>query len=189
MSSFYFFAALMLPLVLSPRSSAQNDAVSECPARHSTVLYAPETNLEQSEADSLHTAKRSIDLAMYSFTDLRLAEELVKQARAGVVVRVYRDAKEYEQELRRGQSTTEILLRGGIAVRVKSSKDLMHFKSYVIDGALLRTGSANRSQTGLRKHDNDIHYEVDPAVAELFEARFSAMWERTDNLVLSPEKK
>jgi phosphatidylserine/phosphatidylglycerophosphate/cardiolipin synthase-like enzyme len=128
MPSFYIFAALVLPLILFvSSSSAQIDTVPACPAKHATVLYAPETNLEQSEADSLHTAKRSIDLAMYSFTDLRLAEELVKLARAGVVVRVYRDGREYEQEMHRGQSTTEILIRRGIAVRVKSSKDLMHF--------------------------------------------------------------
>ncbi|WP_433975610.1 phospholipase D-like domain-containing protein [Tunturiibacter lichenicola] len=137
----------------------------------------------------MRSAKRSIDVAMYSFTDLRLAEELVKLARAGVAVRVHRDAKEYEQEMRRGHSTTEVLVRGGVAVRVKSSQDLMHFKSYVIGGMFLRTGPANWSQSGLRRQDNDIHYELGPAVAELFEARFSAMWERPNNLIASPERK
>jgi phosphatidylserine/phosphatidylglycerophosphate/cardiolipin synthase-like enzyme len=52
-------------------------------------------------------------------------------------------------------------LAGGVEVRVKASQDLMHFKSYVIDGALLRTGSANWSPTGLKRQDNDVHYEVD----------------------------
>jgi phosphatidylserine/phosphatidylglycerophosphate/cardiolipin synthase-like enzyme len=56
-----------------------------------------------------------------------------------------------------------------------------NFKSYIIDGALLRTGSANWSPTGLKRQDNDVHYEVDKALAALFESRFEAMWDRATN--------
>jgi len=63
-------------------------------------------------------------------------------------------------------------------VRVKASRDLMHLKSYAIDGALLRTGSANWSPTGLKRQDNDLRYEVDPALVRLFEARFGCGWTR-----------
>jgi phosphatidylserine/phosphatidylglycerophosphate/cardiolipin synthase-like enzyme len=56
----------------------------------------------------------------------------------------------------------------------------MHFKSYVIDGTLLRTGSANWSPTGLKRQDNDVHYAV---TAKLFSSRFSQMWDRPTNFV------
>jgi phosphatidylserine/phosphatidylglycerophosphate/cardiolipin synthase-like enzyme len=56
-----------------------------------------------------------------------------------------------------------------------------NFKSYVIDGALVRTGSANWSPTGLKRQDNDVHYEVDVKLAALFETRFEAMWNRPTN--------
>jgi len=46
---------------------------------------------------------------MYSFTDRELAEELVRLARSGVRVRVYRDSRESMQENQRGSSTTEAL--------------------------------------------------------------------------------
>ena len=85
------------------------------------------------------------------------------------------------QENQRGSSTTATLLAGGVEVRVKASQDLMHLKSYVIDGALLRTGSANWSPTGLKRQDNDVHYEVDRTLAALFETRFEAMWDRATN--------
>ena len=39
-------------------------------------LYSPGTNLEQSERAQLETATRSVDVAMYSFTDRYLAEAL-----------------------------------------------------------------------------------------------------------------
>jgi phosphatidylserine/phosphatidylglycerophosphate/cardiolipin synthase-like enzyme len=65
----------------------------------------------------------------------------------------------------------------------------MRFKSYVIDGALLRTGSANWSPTGLKRQDNDVHYEVDRALAALFEARFEAMWGRaTNRMATTPQQ-
>jgi phosphatidylserine/phosphatidylglycerophosphate/cardiolipin synthase-like enzyme len=149
------------------------------------ALYSPESNLERSEMDTLNSATASIDIAMYSFTDRSLAEELVRLSRRGVRVRVYRDWREYEQERQRGSSTTELLIAGGVEVRVKSSQDLMHFKSYVIDGELIRTGSANWSMAGLKKQDNDVHYESDPRLAKLFESRFSAMWERSTNFLPS----
>jgi phosphatidylserine/phosphatidylglycerophosphate/cardiolipin synthase-like enzyme len=63
-----------------------------------------------------------------------------------------------------------MLMAAGVVVRIKGSRDLMHFKSYVIDGTLLRTGAANWSPTGLKRQDNDVHYEVYPILAAQFEA-------------------
>jgi hypothetical protein len=38
---------------------------------------------------------------MYTFMDLRIAEALRRATKSGVLVRVYRDREQYEQELRR----------------------------------------------------------------------------------------
>ena len=40
-----------------------------------------------------------------------------------------------------GITTTGILVAGGIEVWVKGARDLMHLKSYAVDGRLLRTVS------------------------------------------------
>lgn len=61
-------------------------------------LYSPGTNLDRSELAQLETATRSVDVAMYSFTDRELAEELVFLARKGVRIRVYRDREQFSQE-------------------------------------------------------------------------------------------
>jgi len=75
------------------------------------------------------------------------------------------------------------LLAGGVEIRVKASRDLMNFKSYLVDGTLLRTGSANWSPTGMKRQDNDVHYESDPTTAEAFEDHFATMWDRSTNRV------
>ncbi len=88
----------------------------------------------------LETATRSVDVAMYSFADREIAEELANLARKGVRVRVYRDRTQFHGEGRSdGVTATGILLAAGVEVRVKGARDLMHLKSYAIDGRLLRT--------------------------------------------------
>jgi phosphatidylserine/phosphatidylglycerophosphate/cardiolipin synthase-like enzyme len=119
---------LLLPAITGSSAVGQKSSSTLCtPTAHAVVLYAPESNLERSEIETLRTAKVSVDVAMYSFTDRELAAELVRLARSGVRVRVYRDSKESMQENQRGSSTTPTLLAGGVEVRVKASQDLMHF--------------------------------------------------------------
>jgi phosphatidylserine/phosphatidylglycerophosphate/cardiolipin synthase-like enzyme len=144
--------------------------------------YSPFENLEQIDWERLDRAQHAIDIAMYAFTDRYLAEELVKLARRGVQIRLYRDREQYEQEHRNRGTTTETL-RGqhGIQIRVKRSYELMHLKAYVIDGSLLRDGSANWSPSGLKRQDNNVHFTSDPAQVEAFRQSFEQMWNRTDN--------
>ena len=145
-------------------------------------LYAPGTNLERSELVQLETATRSIDVAMYSFTDRELAEELAALARRGIRIRVYRDREQFSQEMQSGgATTTSILLAAGIEVRVKGARDLMHLKSYAVDGRLLRSGSANWSPTGLKRQDNDVLYESSPEAVERFARKFEEMWTKASN--------
>ena len=121
---------------------------------------------------------------MYSFTDRELAEELATLARKGVRVRVYRDREQFSQEMQwGGVNTTSILLAAGVEVRVKGAKDLMHLKSYAIDGHMLRSGSANWSPTGLKRQDNDVLYEASPEAVGRFEAKFEEMWAKPTNTV------
>lgn len=115
-------------------------------------LYSPGTNLERSELAQLETATRTVDVAMYSFTDRELAQELAELAHRGVRVRVYRDREQFSQEIQfGGLTTTSILLAAGIEVRVKGARDLMHLKSYAIGrpppALRLRQLVTNRTKT------------------------------------------
>ncbi len=101
-------------------------------------------------------------------------------------MRIYRDHSQYEQEQGRSndkrESTTE-QFRGeaNIHLKVKHSKELMHLKAYLIDGSVLRTGSANWSPSGLKRQDNNAHFCTDPAQIKAFQGAFEEMWNRDDN--------
>ncbi len=145
--------------------------------------YSPFENLEQMDQERLDSAQHSIDIAMYSFTDRYLAEKLAKLARRGVQIRLYRDREQYEDEEQHIRGTSTSLLRGqtGIQIRVKGSRELMHLKAYLIDGSLLRDGSANWSPSGLKRQDNNAHFTSDRAQIAAFQQIFEQMWNRAAN--------
>ena len=78
-------------------------------------FYSPGTNLEWSELAQLETATHTVDVAMYSFTDRELAEELARLARRGVHVRVYRDRDQFAQEMQGSIFTTTSILLSGMS--------------------------------------------------------------------------
>ncbi len=151
--------------------------------------YAPAEDLERLDAEQIDRAQHTLDIAMYAFTDRWLAEALLRAARRGVIIRLYRDREQFEEEQRHaaehGSHSSTNLLRGvpQIHIRVKASgrRDLMHLKAYLVDGVLLRDGSANWSNAGLKDQDNNAHFTNDPAQVRAFKVDFDEMWARRDN--------
>jgi phosphatidylserine/phosphatidylglycerophosphate/cardiolipin synthase-like enzyme len=149
------------------------------------IYFAPRQDLSVVDRQIVRSAKRSIEIAMYSFTDRRIAEDLVDACHRGVVVDLYRDRSQYEEETARASAVPAILHRcHDIHVRVKGSKELMHEKAYVADGLVLREGSANWSVSAARYQDNQLSITRDTAAIEAFRNDFAGLWQRSDNSII-----
>ena len=152
--------------------------------------FSPTEDIERIDMARLEKAHSSVDIAMYAFTDRYLAQELKELASRGVKIRIYRDQEQYEEEQRKaakhedGSTTSMLTAEGNIQVRVKGRRELMHLKAYVVDGTLLRDGSANWSPSGEKRQDNNAHFTADPAQVEAFRREFERMWSRPENLVV-----
>lgn len=176
---------------LRPRTTPEPTAQSG-PVPNGAEHFSPWEDLEQLDIAELRKAKQRVDVAMYSFTDLRLAEVINELAARKIEIRVYRDKEQFQDEERRAvrygeRSTTQSFrARPTIHLRVKqgSMRVLMHEKAFCIDGHVLREGSANWSRGGLLVQDNNAHYSSDATDIERFERAFDKMWERRDNLVI-----
>jgi phosphatidylserine/phosphatidylglycerophosphate/cardiolipin synthase-like enzyme len=147
------------------------------------IRYAPAGDLERIDLSLLRSATRSIDLAAYLLTDTPLIEALADAASRGARVRVYLDGE--QESSGPGFAGRARGLRGAqrIEVRVKPpGTDIMHLKSYVVDGRLLRTGSANFTFSGLKREDDDLVVIRDHAAVAAFEEAFEAMWKRAGNV-------
>ncbi len=164
--------------------------------------YSPQENLEAIDVAMIDRAKREIDIAMYSFTDRAIADAILRAARRGVRIRIYRDRIQVRD---RGDKTRRLLEskagREHITVLVKrnSSRNIMHLKAYEIDGTILRTGSANWSppgegafcRRGYRSHhaqqDNNLFLTMDKKEVIRFERTFNRIYGRESNRVWRPE--
>ncbi|HEX8927169.1 MAG TPA: phospholipase D-like domain-containing protein [Terriglobales bacterium] len=182
-------ASIVLCTVQCGPNSAPARQLAVGPEQGSTTAedhFSPFENLEQIDRQHLLSAQHTLDIAMYAFTDQYLAEAVLDRARAGVQVRIYRDHEQFEQEQRRANdrraSTTEMLsAQPNIQIRVKGTRELMHLKSYLVDGRELRTGSANWSPTGEKRQDNNAHFTTDPQQIKAYQSAFEQMWQRDDN--------
>jgi phosphatidylserine/phosphatidylglycerophosphate/cardiolipin synthase-like enzyme len=143
------------------------------------VYYGPSDGFESLDDRLIAGAKKRIDMAAYVLTDRGIISALGAAAMRGVRVRLYLDGEE------RGRAAAALEAIAGapnVEVRRKGrSRDLMHLKSFQVDGRVLRTGSANFSVSGGEFQDNDlILIESREAVAQ-FEDVFERLWTRSDN--------
>jgi phosphatidylserine/phosphatidylglycerophosphate/cardiolipin synthase-like enzyme len=132
------------------------------------IHYAPVENLEHVDLTLIKSARKSVDVAMYTLTDWAIIAALKDALARGVAVRIALDPSV--------RQAYDKLAEMADVVRVKKRGPLMHLKAYAIDGALLRTGSANLSPSGLKQQDNDLVILRDPAAAAKFEARFAEVY-------------
>src|SRR5260370_42455998 len=89
--------------------------------------FSPPEDLEHIDLYRLEHARLSMEVAMYSFTEKPLADEIIKLPRDGVEIGVYRDREQYDDEHRNApqhhdHSSTD-MFRGeqNVQVRVKAS--------------------------------------------------------------------
>jgi len=151
-------------------------AEAPCGAATAEVHYAPAENLEKIDVEALDQAGETIDMAAYVLTDAAIAEALKDAGERGVRVRIWRDPEMAERAAAYDQGAA---LAGveNIEARTKAAGgELMHLKGYCVDGALLRTGSANFSRSGELTQDNDLVFVRGKAPCAGFEAKFDEAW-------------
>jgi phosphatidylserine/phosphatidylglycerophosphate/cardiolipin synthase-like enzyme len=171
-------AAAVAAFSLAPQS--QPSPLSQEPLYAGVrVFYGPHGGFESVDARLIAGARKSIDMAAYVLTDRALVSALGAAAMRGVRVRVFIDGGETD---RAGSAVELIATAPNVELRRKGrGRDLMHLKSYQVDGRTLRTGSANFSVSGEEFQDNDLIVLDSPAAAAKFQDAFERIWSRSDN--------
>jgi phosphatidylserine/phosphatidylglycerophosphate/cardiolipin synthase-like enzyme len=131
--------------------------------------FSPEERLDAIDAALIGGAQRSIDFASYALTDPLVIDALNAADGRGIVIRIVLDPRERHDFVKLGNLSDN--------VRIKRGGPFMHLKAYEIDGALVRTGSANFSTSGENAQHNDLIVIHDPAAAAKFEEHFVGMWD------------
>jgi len=134
--------------------------------------------IETAIIQAIDGARKSIDIALFSFTDDQLGSAVVRAARRGVTVRVILGA---------GQDTVwggeyGKLVSAGIPVVIATSTGLFHHKFAVADGNLVITGSYDWSDTADKEnYENEVFIycavlTAAQTAAERYTNEFNRLW-------------
>lgn len=136
------------------------------------VYFLPETNLEKLVTSYLLKARKSIHVAMYSFTHPDFSRAMYKRFKRGVDCKVILD-----KFTANGISESSELVDYGIPVKISTGWGKMHHKFCVIDSKYVLCGSANWSSVADKLNAEDLLCISNKQTAEVFEKRFTDLWE------------
>ncbi len=120
----------------------------------------------------IDSARRSVLVAVYSFTSDQIADALIRAHRRGVEVRVVIEAGQANV---RGSEYTR-LRDAGVSVRIDGNSGLMHHKFVVVDGEAVITGSYNFSAAAEDRNDENLLVIFDRRIAALYAQEFERVW-------------
>lgn len=118
------------------------------------------------------TIKQTADVCVFTITDDRIREEMIKAKRRGIKVRVISDDDKSED---RG-SDIDYLARQGIEVITDQTDAHMHHKFAIFDKALLLTGSYNWTRSAASQNQENIAITEDTKLIREFQKEFDRLW-------------
>lgn len=135
------------------------------------VYFTPSGAPQKIVRDAIRNAKKSIQIAMFYFTDDLLMAELAAAQARGVEIEAVWDFRGWE---RFEDSEIDDALRLGIGV-VDALPGLTHHKFAVIDGHKVLVGSTNWSDSGFFNNDENLLVLESPSMAAQFSQHFERL--------------
>ncbi|MBI5073330.1 phospholipase, partial [Candidatus Woesearchaeota archaeon] len=131
--------------------------------------FCPEDTCEQHILDALATANTSVHFMTFSFTSDAIGDLLVKKGNSGVEI-----SGVMEKSQNNAYSEYN-MLHEKFNVSWDGNPHFLHHKVFIVDHAIVITGSMNPSKNGNEKNDENILIIHDPALAALYEEEFERL--------------
>ena len=122
----------------------------------------------------IREAKKTIRVAMFTWTRLDFAKEIVKAAKRGVQVEIKMDSNSGNGV---SSKVVDYLKSHDIAVHLSQGSHLLHHKLMIIDNETLATGSANWTKAAFTENDDCIIILNHLSLEQL--SKLDAMWKAT----------
>jgi len=142
------------------------------------VFFSRVDNPQAAIVQALDGAGQTVHIAMYYFTDAKLADAVVRAHQRSVQTYVYLDRSQVKHQY----AQAHYLATHGVPVRISSNPAIMHNKFAIIDGAAVITGSYNWTKSAYQRNDENLLIIHRPDVAQLYMQRFAGLWMREFDL-------
>jgi phosphatidylserine/phosphatidylglycerophosphate/cardiolipin synthase-like enzyme len=135
--------------------------------------FAPEDGAAAHILAVLKSAKTSIYFMAFSFTRADFADALIERARAGVTVQGVIEKRQIQAG---GDGAWKALTQAGLDVRQDGNRYNLHSKVFLIDQAIVVTGSYNFTQSAETKNDENVLIIHDADMARAYWAEWQKVW-------------
>jgi len=143
-----------------------------------TVCFSPGNSCNGPIVDAIDLAEKTVDIAIYSFTDTYIAEAVLEADRRGVKVRILMDKLQAAGKY----ALDEFLIEADLFVCVDKRSGAMHHKFVVIDEMLVITGSYNWTANANKKNNENLLMILDKRLAKEYTLEFERLLERHECL-------
>jgi phosphatidylserine/phosphatidylglycerophosphate/cardiolipin synthase-like enzyme len=124
-----------------------------------------------------NSANNTIDVAIYSITNMKIVEALENAKQRGIKIRIIGDRIESKDKYM--SVALARLSAQGIPVLINSHAGLMHLKVSIIDKSFATTGSYNYTLSASQTNDEMFMVCTEPMFINLCQEQFDRMWADT----------
>jgi len=135
------------------------------------ILFCPEDGCTEAVVDALSKARKAIYFMTFSFTERRIANQLILKQSSGVDVRGVLENSQVST-----YSVFSLLTYQGMQVRKDKNKYNMHHKVFIIDNMTVITGSYNPSKNADTRNDENMLIIENPELAVSFAKEFNRIF-------------
>ena len=152
--------------LLSPAGAPQEARIEAC--------FSPSDACPQRLRGLFQSARRTVDVCVFTITDDRISDAILAAHQRGVRVRIVTD----NDKAWDAGSDVQRLTAAGIPVRIDVSEFHMHHKFALFDGAVLVTGSYNWTRSAAESNEENFVVLEHSGVVRQFQAVFDGLWEK-----------
>lgn len=150
------------------------DASVDPPAVEAEAFFSPGEDCLRKLRELCLSAKRTIDVCVYTIADDRLCDALIDAHRRGVSVRILSD----DHKIHDSGSDVIRLRDRGIPVRLDDTAFHMHHKFALFDAARLASGSFNWTRGASTGNEENLVVTDDVRLVRSFAAHFERLWSK-----------
>lgn len=136
------------------------------------ALFFPDARSYARLLEVLQSARKTVDVCVYTITDDRLSHILEKAHQSGLSVRIISDN---DKATDLGSDVID-LNQTGIPVAVDQSSDHMHHKFAILDQSLLLNGSFNWTRSASSNNHENLIITRNPSMIRAFQQEFDRLW-------------
>lgn len=137
-----------------------------------TAYFSPGIKCANQIISLCKQAKISIDVCVFTISDDKISEELIKAYKRGVKVRIITDDNKSHDM----GSDIYYFIEQGMKVKIDNSPSHMHHKFAVFDNKIMINGSFNWTRSASKNNNEDIVVNSNPDLIKSFSKRFEKLW-------------